>query len=753
MHVSAQEQDRLNEKTAAELLSRGLESWAPDTEETRKEEEDIVSSHMIKARERAPSNRALLSRQPSPMVLGTALTSPLPHIPSRPASSTGSRPTSVASAPHHAGEAWHPAPHPSSDSDGTTSPQLSPFGSPMQSPIITRRTVTPSTPPAESAFFPLSGVVPPPAPSSHASEGKLSTELHASMRLSPRSSNDLSYHRGVSFEGEPHRAIRPDGTAAFSSAAASGSAPPGTCSSEADKPSWLPRSAHVKLAFLSAVSRNPSAAPRDSPPHAAVSRSSPVLPAGTRQSPIPPGEPKPVTYEHVQLETAMSRAVAVAQHRISFFDRLERVRRGQSTAHRPSNGRSSSSAAGERRVHRQARSAPSYSHREEATSPVAEETSKQKKSLTFSLPDDEDKQPPESEPPDAPAGREPIKRSSTMHAQRKMAQAEAKMGEFERESSRYESFQFEDEESTLHLEFRAGATESDRLTLLVVSVLLILAIGVLLGCISATITLTEARIWAFKARLVDRVMWPCESIERECTPDEKPYVGAAFLTYLSLNLLLILGAAVLTHFAPRAALSGLPPLKAYLNGTRVPGLLHPRTMVAKVIGITLVVATGLPMGREGPMVHTGACVAAVLSRLRIGPMPKLLLGIPSRQRVWVGMGAAAGVAAAFNAPLGGVLYSFEEVCSHWSNRLTWRSFLCVTIAAYIFNLLIRLYTDSTDGADQGDEGDVALATDTLLTDSFVIGLNFEARFNTNLSVSAPFASPPTACSHLSCILQ
>ena len=47
-------------------------------------------------------------------------------------------------------------------------------------------------------------------------------------------------------------------------------------------------------------------------------------------------------------------------------------------------------------------------------------------------------------------------------------------------------------------------------------------------------------------------------------------------------------------------------VKAHLNGVRVPGLLRFTTLVAKVFGVTMVVSTGLPLGREGPMVHAGA---------------------------------------------------------------------------------------------------------------------------------------------------
>ena len=93
-----------------------------------------------------------------------------------------------------------------------------------------------------------------------------------------------------------------------------------------------------------------------------------------------------------------------------------------------------------------------------------------------------------------------------------------------------------------------------------------------------------------------------------------------------------------------------------LNGTRVPNLLRFKTLAAKIAGTIVVVSVSMPLGKEGPMVQIGAMVA-----MQLVPLFRLEeIRLPSKEREWIGMGAAAGVAAAFSAPLGGILYSFEE---------------------------------------------------------------------------------------------
>ncbi len=105
-----------------------------------------------------------------------------------------------------------------------------------------------------------------------------------------------------------------------------------------------------------------------------------------------------------------------------------------------------------------------------------------------------------------------------------------------------------------------------------------------------------------------------------------------------------------------------------------------KTLVCKVLGVTCSVSAGLPVGKEGPMVHSGSIVASTVSSRRTRN--------DRQKRDFVACGAAAGVCTAFSAPIGGILFALEEGTSYWSPSLTWRTFFCSMIALttlYILN--------------------------------------------------------------------
>ncbi|XP_057391678.1 H(+)/Cl(-) exchange transporter 6 isoform X4 [Balaenoptera acutorostrata] len=174
----------------------------------------------------------------------------------------------------------------------------------------------------------------------------------------------------------------------------------------------------------------------------------------------------------------------------------------------------------------------------------------------------------------------------------------------------------------------------------------------------------------------------------ECS--QKGCLALSLLELLGFNLTFVFFASLLVLIEPVAAGSGIPEIKCYLNGVKVPGIVRLRTLLCKVFGVLFSVAGGLFVGKEGPMIHSGAVVGAGLPQFQSISLRKIQFNFPyfrsdRDKRDFVSAGAAAGVAAAFGAPIGGTLFSLEEGSSFWNQGLTWKVLFCSMSATFTLN--------------------------------------------------------------------
>ncbi|KAK9746528.1 CBS domain [Popillia japonica] len=156
----------------------------------------------------------------------------------------------------------------------------------------------------------------------------------------------------------------------------------------------------------------------------------------------------------------------------------------------------------------------------------------------------------------------------------------------------------------------------------------------------------------------------------------------SYLFYIMCALLFAaLSASLVRMFAPYACGSGIPEIKTILSGFIIRGYLGKWTLIIKSVGLILSVSAGLSLGKEGPMVHIACCIGNI-SYL----FPKYGRN-EAKKREILSAAAAAGVSVAFGAPIGGVLFSLEEVSYYFPLKTLWRSFFCALIAAFILRYI------------------------------------------------------------------
>lgn len=186
----------------------------------------------------------------------------------------------------------------------------------------------------------------------------------------------------------------------------------------------------------------------------------------------------------------------------------------------------------------------------------------------------------------------------------------------------------------------------------------------------------------------------------------------AFPVFIAHSLLYVLIPTFLVIFAaPLGAGSGIPELKAYLNGVRIPGFLSIYTFFIKGFGITFSIASGLICGKQGPTIHVGAVIGAAVSQAASSTF-KFRLNLPflrqfrteAYKRDFTAIGAAVGVAVAFGSPMGAWMWIYEEACTHWS----WELGIVTLSACLLGSGLTRVLNFLASGLPGGGFGTLTL---------------------------------------------
>jgi chloride channel protein, CIC family len=198
----------------------------------------------------------------------------------------------------------------------------------------------------------------------------------------------------------------------------------------------------------------------------------------------------------------------------------------------------------------------------------------------------------------------------------------------------------------VNLTSEVGADQTEAQSGLLTLGLLSLVVGAVAGLVTALFRLALDRADSFRDALIARAHgWQFAGLLFVVATCAAAVAAAAWLV---------------RRYSPYASGSGIPHVEAVLKG-ELPQAPY-RLIWVKFCGGLLAIGSGLALGREGPSVQMGASLANLLGEVfrRNGNDCKALLAA----------GAGAGLATAFNAPIGGAVFVLEELTRRFDTRIT-----------------------------------------------------------------------------------
>lgn len=130
---------------------------------------------------------------------------------------------------------------------------------------------------------------------------------------------------------------------------------------------------------------------------------------------------------------------------------------------------------------------------------------------------------------------------------------------------------------------------------------LVIVVGIVVGFLGAIVTVLTQVLSDAKFNVATAFL------------DRTEY-SKSFFSFLFISISYALIASLLCCYEPEAVGSGIPEIKAFLNGVNIMKSVQPSVLLTKLVGVCFSVAAGLPLGKEGPMIHVGAIAGAVISQ-------------------------------------------------------------------------------------------------------------------------------------------
>ncbi|CAG8540609.1 15699_t:CDS:10, partial [Gigaspora rosea] len=210
--------------------------------------------------------------------------------------------------------------------------------------------------------------------------------------------------------------------------------------------------------------------------------------------------------------------------------------------------------------------------------------------------------------------------------------------------------------------------------------IVVLAVGVISGILAAVITITTEWLNDIKEGYCKtgfylnrkNCCWGYDDDRESCvewvrwtTAFQAKSAAAEFWTNYLIYIIFsttfaTIAAYLVKSYSSYSTGSGIPEIKTILGGFVIRKFLGWWSLIIKSIGVCLVAASSLCLGKEGPLIHLACCCGNIIPRI----FPKFRYN-----------------EVAFGAPIGGVLFSLEEVSYYFPFRTMWRSFFCAMVAA------------------------------------------------------------------------